>query len=381
MSVYVGKNVSVIVQVPVENEPHIVPSDPGPYTITLDNVPISDLNQNGVANEVAHVVIVDASGNPITPASVVDLTGVVTFNSGDAAKPVYLTHRFDMTPYLAQELSIDPKQRVEGIDGLGSDTVQAWALLLKEIGGSIKEAFKPGEIEQITRFKLSNDIYESFDLNANNWEAEVGSWSISNKTYMGYSGTGIGRTLLKDVNVKDLFADFLVKHQSGSYDVGFIFRYQNSNNFYVFGINQNTDIVFLKKMVGGSYQLIQQYSTPIESNTYYNLKIIVKNNKFRCYFNSNLIFIVTDNSLTSPGKIGFYLNNVYTQGNFDEFKLKSPPLRGINYGLIVSWDQGGSAVKVGLDGVVFPEGSIPSPKNAPVFITTPFKAQSAKTIS
>jgi len=51
------------------------------------------------------------------------------------------------------------------------------------------------------------------------------------------------------------------------------------------------------------------------------------------------------------------------------------------YGIIVSWTQAGQAVKIGLDGVVFPEGSLPAPKNEPVYIVTPFKAQTVKVIT
>jgi len=382
MSVYVGKNVSVTIQVPVENEPHIVPSDPGPYTVTLDNVPISDLDQDGVADEVAHVIIVDASGNTITPASVVDSTGVVTFNSGDAGKTVFVTYRFNSTPYIAQDLSIEPKQSIEGLDGLGSDVVQVWATLLREIAGSIKETFKPAEREQMARFRLLTDIYESFNIDASNWQVDNGTWSISSQRYHGNSGTGIAKSRLKNAKIKDLCAEFVIRHYNGSaYDAGFIFRYQDSNNFYVFGINQNTDTFFLKKMVDGSYQVVYNYNTPIDPSTYYTLKIVVQGNHFEGYLNGSLIFVATDSSFTSSGDVGFYINNVTSVADFDELKLQSPPLRGREYGLIITWDSGGSTVKIGLDKVVFPEGSIPSPKNAPVFITTPFKAESAKTIS
>ncbi len=70
---------------------------------------------------------------------------------GDTAKCLY---RFDMQPYVAQELTLEPKQTVEGIDGLGSDTVQLWAPMLKEVSGSIKEVFKPGSQNQLSQLEM-----------------------------------------------------------------------------------------------------------------------------------------------------------------------------------------------------------------------------------
>ena len=129
----------------------------------------------------------------------------------DTVKCIY---RHDLSPYIAQEITIEPKQHIEGIDGLGSDTIQVWAPLLREIDGSIKEVYRPGSTDQLSRI-------EAF---ANN---------------------------------------------------------------------------------------------PSE----------------------------------------------------------------VCWGIIVSWNRGGSTVKLGLNGVVFPEGSLPAPKNEPVYIVTPFKAQSIKVIT
>lgn len=211
MSVYVGKDVSITIQVPVDREQKTIPGS-SPYKVTLNNGPISDRDQDGVANEIVHVSVVDGSGNTITPTAVNDTTKEVTFGAGDAGKTVYITYRYDLTPYCAQELTIEPKQTIEGIDALGTDTVQLWAALLKEFSGSIKEVLK-NSLEQLNRIEALR-------------------------------------------------------------------------------------------------------TTTVEP-----------------------------------------------------------------FGIIVTWIQGGSAVKVGLDKARFPEGSIPSPKNAPVFTVTPFKAMTAKTIT
>ena len=50
----------------------------------------------------------------------------------------------DMGSFIAQEVTLEPRQEIEGIDALSSDEVQAWAPGLKTYEGTIREAFKVG---------------------------------------------------------------------------------------------------------------------------------------------------------------------------------------------------------------------------------------------
>jgi hypothetical protein len=72
-----------------------------------------------------------------------------------------------------------------------------------------------------------------------------------------------------------------------------------------------------------------------------------------------------------------YLANTKRYDDFQIWNEVSPD----EYGLIVNYTRGGSTVKLGIDGVVFPAGSIPSPKNAPVYITSSFRARKIKFIT
>jgi len=70
----------------------------------------------------------------------------------------------DMGSFIAQEVTFEPKQAVEGIDTLGQDVVQAWASGLKTYEGSIKEGFKVGEdgkkqLERSPPFQTSLEEY------------------------------------------------------------------------------------------------------------------------------------------------------------------------------------------------------------------------------
>ncbi len=70
----------------------------------------------------------------------------------------------DMGSFLAQEVTFEPKQAIEGVDTLNSNEVQAWAPGLKTYEGSIKEAFKVGadgkkQLERTPPFQSSLEEY------------------------------------------------------------------------------------------------------------------------------------------------------------------------------------------------------------------------------
>jgi len=70
----------------------------------------------------------------------------------------------DMGSFMAQEVTFEPKQSIEGVDTLNSNEVQAWAPGLKTYEGTIKEAFKVGadgkkQLERTPPFQSSLEEY------------------------------------------------------------------------------------------------------------------------------------------------------------------------------------------------------------------------------
>ena len=347
---------------------------------TVNYTPISDRDQDGVADEPEHVTV-KVNGIEVTVSSVDDDAGEVVLASGDFNEDdvITCTYRFDSAPYIAQEIRIEPKQRIEGLDGLGSDTVQAWAVLQKEINGSLREAFKPGSVEQTARF-MRTVVYEPFNSD-DRWEVISGSWTItSDKTYRITSTPGF--SVFRHLKIRDFYARFRIMPLNES-DVweGFIFRFKDEGNFYLFGYNIHKKLVLLgRKVNNGYFEPVEVYPATINKDAWYTFEILVVGNSFKCVFNGKYVFEAEDDAHQNGGSIGFCSEAAYGGFEVDDLKIVSPPNRLGEYGVIITWDQAGQTVKIGLDGVVFPEGSIPSPKNAPVFTVTPFKARQIKTI-
>ena len=110
---------------------------------------------------------------------------------------------------------------------------------------------------------------------------------------------------------------------------------------------------------------------------WYDIEIINVDNRIYVYINDVLKAYVED-SQWSQGRVGVYRWG--TGMKYEYFHVESLP-KG-EYGIIVSWDDGaGNVRKIGLDGVTFPSGSLPIPKNEPIFVETPFQAKRAVVIS
>jgi len=70
----------------------------------------------------------------------------------------------DKGAFIAQEVTFEPKQNIEGVDDLGHDEVQAWAPGLKTYEGTIREAFKVGadgkiQLERCQPFQTTLEEY------------------------------------------------------------------------------------------------------------------------------------------------------------------------------------------------------------------------------
>jgi len=385
MSVYVGKDVEVTIQTPIEED--VSSQANGSNTVfTVSNGPISDRDMDGVADEPEHVTVY-VNGSEVTVTAVDDDQKQVTLQSAPAAgDTVIIEYRYDLTPEIAQEITIEPRQNIEGIDGLGSNKVQEWAVLLKEFSGSLKEVFRKTEqFRRLTKKKQQSKYSQQFFTGAlSDFEGDTGNYLIDNDELLVNSDNSsfIG----VKPSVLPTFRDGIIKckvkgAQSGRF--GWVFRWDGQMS------GKDAYIVYfyaakltIERVVDGAVtQLFQSADLTLPTATFFPVVIRFFGPKIEVDLNNGAYeFSVVDSApMLANGRPGMYDYLANTK-RYDDFQIWSE-VSPDEYGLILNYTRGGSTVKLGIDGVVFPAGSIPSPKNAPVFIMSSFRARKIKFIT
>ena len=302
---------------------------------TVDHTPISDRDMDGVADEPAHVTVT-VNGVEVTVQSVDDDTGLVTLASGDFDEGdiVYCSYRYDSKPYVAQEVSLEPSIEVEGIDGLGSDEIQLWALTKKEFKGSIREVFH--NRSQLNRIKAHQRIlFDNFNYASEEddpyWtfgeRASIVDGAVKFKTGTQTAGASI---ILKnppqDALVRGKFN--IVGQYSDNY-LGITFR-----SPYCLRIRD--DYIRLSKYKSGWIDLDVK-GCNLSRNTWYYFELEFEGSNFRARIWGNGIDPIELEGSDSEFKTGSFsigIVQVYSEAWVDDVYIEAPPhLAREDYGI------------------------------------------------
>ena len=88
-------------------------------------------------------------------------------------------------------------------------------------------------------------------------------------------------------------------------DVGVVFRFKDSRNYYRFSMSRQQSYMRLVKKVNGAYSLLAANSRAYAVNTAYTVRTVAVGSRLMVYVNGSLVFDVTDTSLRT-GRIGLY---------------------------------------------------------------------------
>ena len=174
----------------------------------------------------------------------------------------------------------------------------------------------------------------------NGWKAEKtgrgeGSvWKVvEDDTAPSKSGVALAQTakspggvfnicVAQDTNYKDVELSVSFKAVAGDEDQGggFVWRYQNNNNYYICRMNPLEDNYRVYKVVAAKRtQLGGKEEVKVKTGEWHKLKVVVKGNKMEGYLDGEKIWEVTDDTFTDAGKVGLW-SKADAQSHFDEFK-------------------------------------------------------------
>jgi len=107
----------------------------------------------------------------------------------------------------------------------------------------------------------------------------------------------------KDVTIQVKFKGVLGRNDQGG---GPVWRYIDANNYYVARANPLENNFRLYKVVNGNRKELKSADISINTNQWYQLKIIMKGNKIQCFFDNKLALETTDDTFMRAGKIGLW---------------------------------------------------------------------------
>src|SRR6516162_1175188 len=128
----------------------------------------------------------------------------------------------------------------------------------------------------------------------------------------------------EDTNYKDVELSVSFKAVAGDSDQGggFVWRYQDNNNYYISRLNPLEDNYRVYKVVAGKRtQLGGKAGVKVKAGEWHNLKVEVKGNKMEGYLDGEKLWEITDDTYQDAGKVGLW-SKADAQTHFDEFKAE-----------------------------------------------------------
>jgi hypothetical protein len=123
----------------------------------------------------------------------------------------------------------------------------------------------------------------------------------------------------KDVELSVAFKAIAGKNDQGG---GFVWRYQDHNNYYVCRMNPLEDNYRVYKVVAGKRtQLGGKEGIKVPTGEWHRLKVEVKGNKMEGYLDGNKLWEITDDTYQDAGKVGLWSKSD-AQTHFDGFKAE-----------------------------------------------------------
>jgi hypothetical protein len=128
----------------------------------------------------------------------------------------------------------------------------------------------------------------------------------------------------EDTNYKDVELSVSFKAVAGETDQGggFVWRYQDNNNYYICRMNPLEDNYRVYKVVAGKRtQLGAKEGVKVKTGEWHKLKVEVKGNKMAGYLDGEKLWEITDDTYPNAGKVGLW-SKADAQSHFDEFTAK-----------------------------------------------------------
>lgn len=169
-------------------------------------------------------------------------------------------------------------------------------------------------------------VADDFAGGDGNWNELSGSWAVSSGWYRQSATTNTDSRTHQGGAVTNQSVEADARALQNPLPTnkwfGVLARFTDANNYYYLILRQN-NMVELKKIVGGSFSLLDDASFTVAPNTTYTLKLEVIGTALRGYVNGQLLVRANDTSLPS-GTNGAALMTSGLSAEFDDVLVTAP---------------------------------------------------------
>jgi prepilin-type N-terminal cleavage/methylation domain-containing protein len=172
-----------------------------------------------------------------------------------------------------------------------------------------------GECDAEARTMVEGYVFDNFDDgNYTGWTVSSGNWSVvSGGLY--HSSTTVNGLILRPEALTNQVFEAKVKVTSGQ-AVYLIFRYYDSQNYYMLNLRTTDDQIRFSKYRSGVFSTTAQVNYSLSNNVWYMVRVVVTNTTAVGYVNCDQVITVTDNNMVASGKAG--LRTYQTRAYFDD---------------------------------------------------------------
>jgi len=173
--------------------------------------------------------------------------------------------------------------------------------------------------------KRDRDWYYTTDFSTqNNGESPVG-WTTTSSNYQIQSNElkhitsayDNATATVDDMSLADGYIEADIRVDGGEQFGGVVFRYQDSQNYYVASFSSLYDTLKIDRVVSGTFTNLANYSISLSNGTFYTLKVEFTGNQFDVFLDSTEYISDATDSTYSSGKVGVWRNGTVVQ--FDDF--------------------------------------------------------------
>jgi hypothetical protein len=161
------------------------------------------------------------------------------------------------------------------------------------------------------------------------WSAETSDWYIQadgSATALKMaknSGEAYNIAILTDIFARDVEVDVRVKAISGDEDQGggIVWRYLDSNNYYIARANPLENNIRVYKVVNGRRNELESANVMMETGQWFSIKIKMEGENIECFYNGKLVYKLADRTFTDAGLVGLW-SKADAVSLFDDLNIK-----------------------------------------------------------